>query len=147
RRRRRRERCSLRVAHARSTVMPTVAVHGYAPRIATHSGGRSDVRAGRFDMNISALAARLATPAVHWIALFALCSASIQGGLTKLFDFAGAIAEMHHIGLTPATPFAIATIVLEFAAPLAILSGKYRWLGALALAGFTVMATFVANRF
>lgn len=79
--------------------------------------------------------------------MLALCSAYIQGGLTKLFDLAGAIAEMNHFGLTPALPFAIATIVLELAAPLAILSGKHRWLGALALAGFTVMATFVANRF
>lgn len=98
-------------------------------------------------MSISSAAARSATPAVHWVALLALCSAYIQGGLTKLFDFAGAIAEMNHFGLTPAMPFAIATIVLELAAPLAILSGRYRWLGALALAGFTVMATFVANRF
>ena len=28
-----------------------------------------------------------------------------------------------------------------------ILTGFYRWLGALGLAGFTLMATFVANRF
>jgi len=98
-------------------------------------------------MSISSAAARLATPAIHWIALFALCSAYLQGGLTKLFNFAGAIAEMNHFGLTPAMPFAIATIALELAAPMLVLSGKYRWLGALALAGFTVMATFVANRF
>jgi uncharacterized membrane protein YphA (DoxX/SURF4 family) len=97
--------------------------------------------------SLSAAAARFATPAVHWIALLALCSAYIQGGLTKLFNFQGAIAEMNLFGLAPPVPFAIATIVLELAAPLAILSGRYRWLGALALAGFTLMATFVANRF
>ncbi len=96
---------------------------------------------------ISRRGARCATPAIHWIALLALCSAYIQGGLTKLFDFAGALAEMNHFGLSPAMPFAIATIVLQLAAPLAILSGRYRWLGALALAGFTVLATVVANRF
>jgi uncharacterized membrane protein YphA (DoxX/SURF4 family) len=96
---------------------------------------------------VSAVAARLVTPAMHWIALLALCSAYLQGGLTKLFNFDGAIAEMNHFGLTPAAPFAIATIALELAAPLAILSGWYRWFGALALAGFTLSATFLANRF
>lgn len=115
--------------------------------MAMHSGARSNVRAGCFDMTSSSGAARFVTPVVHWVALLALCSAYIQGGLTKLFDFAGAIAEMNHFGLTPAMPFAIATIVLELAAPFAILSGKYRWQGALALAGFTLVATFLANRF
>lgn len=111
-------------------------------------GAPSAVRAGRFDVAaFSLLAARLATPAIHWIALLALCSAYLQGGLTKLFNFNGAIAEMNQFGLTPPAPFAIATIVLELAAPLAILSGWYRWLGAVALAGFTLMATFIANRF
>jgi uncharacterized membrane protein YphA (DoxX/SURF4 family) len=97
--------------------------------------------------SVRVAARRFATPAVQWIALLALCSAYIQGGLTKLFSFDGAIAEMSNFGLTPPVPFAIATIVLELAAPLAILSGRYRWLGALVLAGFTLMATFVANRF
>jgi uncharacterized membrane protein YphA (DoxX/SURF4 family) len=96
---------------------------------------------------VSTVAARLSTPTVQWIALLALCSAYLQGGLTKLFNFDGAIAEMNHFGLTPAAPFAIATIALELAAPLAILSGWYRWFGALALAGFTLIATFLANRF
>ena len=112
-----------------------------------HIGARLDVRAGRFDMTSSSAAVRFATPAIHWAALLALCSAYIQGGLTKLLNFAGAMAEMNHFGLTPAMPFAIATIVLELAAPLAILSGKYRSLGALVLAGFTLVATFLANRF
>lgn len=96
---------------------------------------------------LSEVAARFAIPAMYRIALLAVCSAYLQGGLTKLFNFDGAIAEMNHFGLTPAAPFAIATITLELAAPLAILSGWYRWLGALALAGFTLIATFLANRF
>ncbi len=33
--------------------------------------------------------------------LSALCSAYIQGALTKLFDFEGAIQEMTHFGLLP----------------------------------------------
>jgi uncharacterized membrane protein YphA (DoxX/SURF4 family) len=96
---------------------------------------------------IEALAARLATPAVRWIALLALCAAYLQGGLDKAVDFNCAIAEMNHFGLAPAAPLAIAVIVLELGASALILTGFYRWLGALALAGFTLMATFIANRF
>src|ERR1700692_3099473 len=49
-------------------------------------------------------------------------------------------------GLSPAAPLAVATIVMEIVASILILTGFYR-LGALALAGFTFFATFVANRF
>jgi uncharacterized membrane protein YphA (DoxX/SURF4 family) len=67
--------------------------------------------------------------------------------LTKLVDFDGAIAEMQHFGLRPPLLFAIATIMLEIAASVAILLGYYRWLAALVLAAFTVVATLLANRF
>ncbi|MFT4253993.1 MAG: DoxX family protein [Caulobacter sp.] len=89
----------------------------------------------------------LTSPAVRWIALAGLCAAYVQGGLTKAFDFPGALAEMGHFGLSPAAPFAVAVIVLELAASAMILSGRLRWLGALALAAFTFAATFMANRF
>ena len=85
--------------------------------------------------------------AIRWIALLLLVSAYLQGGLDKAFDFAGAIGEMHHFGLEPAAPLALAVILLELGASLLILSGRLRWLGAIALAGFTLAATFVANRF
>ncbi|WP_420996802.1 DoxX family protein [Cupriavidus sp. 30B13] len=91
--------------------------------------------------------ARFAPAWVRWLALLALCAAYLQGGLTKLADFGGAIAEMQHFGLAPAAPLAAATIALELGASLLILGGWFRWLGALALAGFTVMASFLANRF
>jgi uncharacterized membrane protein YphA (DoxX/SURF4 family) len=43
---------------------------------------------------------------------------------------------------------ATAVIVLELGdASLMILTGFYRWLGAIALAGFTLMATLIALRF
>ena len=48
---------------------------------------------------------------------------------------------------SPAGPLAVAVIVLELGASALILTGFWRWLGALALAGFTLMATFVALRF
>jgi uncharacterized membrane protein YphA (DoxX/SURF4 family) len=84
---------------------------------------------------------------LRWIALLLLVSAYLQGGLDKAFDFAAAVGEMHHFGLEPAAPLALAVIVLELGASLLILSGRLRWLGALALAAFTLAATFVANRF
>ena len=87
------------------------------------------------------------SPAVRWAALLLLCAAYLQGGLNKAMDFNAAIAEMNHFGLSPAAPLAIAVIVLELGASTLILTGVLRWLGALALSGFTLLATLVALRF
>ncbi|HSS69669.1 MAG TPA: DoxX family protein [Casimicrobiaceae bacterium] len=81
------------------------------------------------------------------IALLALCGAYLQGGLQKIFDFDGAIAEAQHFGLPFPAGVAAATIVTELVASALVLTGVQRWLGALWLAGFTLIATFVANRF
>jgi uncharacterized membrane protein YphA (DoxX/SURF4 family) len=89
----------------------------------------------------------LGSVTVRWLALLALCAAYLQGGLNKAFDFAGATAEMRHFGLPYAGPLAALTIVVEIGASLLILAGVYRWAGALVLAGFTLCATLVANRF
>lgn len=84
---------------------------------------------------------------VRALALLALTSAYLQGGLTKALDFPSAIAEMTHFGLAPAAPLAAAVVALEIIAPLMVLSGVLRWAGALALAAFTVAASLLANRF
>ena len=84
---------------------------------------------------------------IRWLALLALCGAYLQGGFDKAADFAGAVAEMQQVGLTPAAPLAAFSIVVELVASLLILTGIQRWAGALVLAGFTLGATFVANRF
>lgn len=84
---------------------------------------------------------------VRWLAYLALCAAYLQGGLVKLSDFPGAVAEMAHFGLSPAALFAAGVIVLELGASALILTGFLRWLGALALAGFTLLATGMALRF
>ena len=96
---------------------------------------------------IERTAVRFMTPLVYWIALLGLCAAYLQGAFVKGTGFSGAIAEMEHFGLVPAIPFAIAVIALELGASVMILTGFYRWLGALALAGFTLMATLIALRF
>lgn len=88
-----------------------------------------------------------AGPIVRWIALLGLCAAYLQGGFNKLIDFPGAIAEMQHFGLSPPALLAAITIALELGASIMILVGIYRWIGALSLAAFTLMATFLANRF
>lgn len=94
-----------------------------------------------------ALKAAFTAPLLRWIALLGLCAAYLQGGYNKATDFASAVAEMQHFGLAPAAPLAAVVIVLEVGAALMILSGYRRWLGALLLAGFTLMASFVANRY
>ncbi|HEV7323850.1 MAG TPA: DoxX family protein [Bosea sp. (in: a-proteobacteria)] len=85
--------------------------------------------------------------ALRWFALLLLCAAYIQGPITKILDFPGALAEMTHFGLTPAPLFAVGVIVFELVATAMILTGRWRWLAALALAGFTLVATFIAIRF
>ena len=89
----------------------------------------------------------LNTPFIRGLILAAICAAYSQGGLVKVLDFNGAMAEMAHFGLQPAALFASLVIVLELGASALILTGFYRWLGALALAGFTLAATLMANRF
>ncbi len=96
--------------------------------------------------------ARVCTPVftshpVRWLGLLLLCSAYIQGALMKLFDFGSAIAEMEHFGLLPAKPFAAVVILFELGASTMVISGFCRWIGALSLATFTLIATFIALRF
>jgi uncharacterized membrane protein YphA (DoxX/SURF4 family) len=95
----------------------------------------------------SSLARIVASPVTRTVSLLALCAAYIQGPLTTIFDFTGALAEMDHFGLHPAAFFAVAVIVFELAASAMVVSGFLRWAGALALAGFTLLATSIALRF
>lgn len=93
------------------------------------------------------LARVVASPIVQTAALVALCAAYIQGPLTKIVDFNGALAEMNHFGLHPPAFFAVVVILFELTASAMVISGILRWAGALALAGFTFLATMIALRF
>ena len=84
---------------------------------------------------------------VSRLCLLLLCSAYLQGGLDKAFDFPSALAEMQHFGLAPALPFALLTIIGEIGGSILVITGYQRWLGAAYLGVFTLMATFIANRF
>lgn len=68
-------------------------------------------------------------------------------GVTKLFAFEGAIQEAAHFGLQPATPFAMAVILVQVVGSLVVIIGPKAWTGALALAVFTVAANFVGHAF
>jgi len=89
----------------------------------------------------------LAAGAVEWCCMLLLCSAYLQGGLDKAFDFQAALGEMQRFGVQPAFPFAVLTLVGEIGGSLLVLSGVMRWAGALYLGVFTLAATLVANRF
>lgn len=119
--------------------------------VPTAAAAMADVPAPRWkswgDRIVRAIYPAAAVPAIRFIALLALCSAYLQGGLDKLVDFGGAVAEAQHFGLPFAPAVASATIATELVGSALILSGVYRWLGALGLGGFTLIATFVANRF
>ena len=113
----------------------------------THDEPKPSVQMNLLDRLARAIGSLVATRPVYFIALLGLCAAYIQGGLTKLLDFNAAVAETQTFGLPFAAATAGATIVTELAGSALILTGIYRWLGALWLAGFTLFATFVANRF
>ena len=84
---------------------------------------------------------------VRWLGLLALCSIYILSGVTKLLDFSSAVAEMERYGLLPARPIAAVVVLFQLSASAMVISGFCRWIGALSLAVFTVLATFSALRF
>jgi len=88
------------------------------------------------DWNGTWLLARLALTCAYWV-----------GGLAKLFDFPGAIAEQQHFGLEPAALFAAATIAVELVGSALIVAGRWVWLGAGMLGVFTLLATVIAHAF
>ena len=81
------------------------------------------------------------------LARIALASAYAVGGLNKLLDFHGAIAEQAHFGLHPPAFFAGLTIAVELIGSALLVSGRFLWLGAGTLAVFTALATLIAHPF
>ena len=85
--------------------------------------------------------------ALTLLGLLGLCAAYLQGGLNKLLDYPGAVAEAAHFGLPLPAAAAAVTIALELLASAMVLTGRLRRLGALALMLFTLAATVIANRY
>ena len=89
----------------------------------------------------------LAWPLLWPLARLALVSAYLIGGFTKLFDFAGAIAEQEHFGLYPGWLWASLAILVELGGSALVLAGRWVWLGAGGLGVLTVVAMLTANDF
>ena len=86
---------------------------------------------------------------MHLLARAGLCLAYVYSGVDKLFDFPSAIAEQQHFGMSPPALFAAATIAVQLGGSALALYGRGvpAALGALALAGFTLLATFIGHPF
>ncbi len=89
---------------------------------------------------------------LHWPPLWhaarlALVSAYLLGGLTKLLDFTGAVAEQEHFGLYPGLLWAAVAIVVELGGSLLVVVNRFVWLGAGGLGVLTFIAMLTANAF
>ncbi|MGO4671357.1 DoxX family protein [Bosea sp. 2YAB26] len=87
-----------------------------------------------------------------WLVVLARVAVALPfmlSGIAKLFDFAGATAEVRGLtGLEPAAFFATLVILTQLGgSALLIAGGRYAWIGAAALAGFTILATLYAHAF
>lgn len=68
-------------------------------------------------------------------------------GLSKLADFKAAAAETRAFGLCPPALAAAAVIIVQLGGSALIIAGRGVGLGALALAGFTLAASFMGHAF
>ncbi|BAM88565.1 conserved membrane hypothetical protein [Bradyrhizobium oligotrophicum S58] len=93
------------------------------------------------------IAAILDWPWLWPLARLALVSAYLIGGVQKLTDFQGAIAEQAHFGLQPAALWAVAAIAVELIGSVLIMVNRLVWLGAGALGVLTLVAMLTANDF
>lgn len=93
------------------------------------------------------IAAILDAPGVAWIARLLLTSPFWVSGLLKLFDPQSAIAEVARFGLHPVVPVAAAVIALQIGGSLAVVLGRWAWLGAGGLGVFTALASLLGHAF
>jgi uncharacterized membrane protein YphA (DoxX/SURF4 family) len=89
----------------------------------------------------------LSWPSLLPISRIALVSAFLIGGIQKLIDFNGAVAEQAHFGLQPAWLWAAAAIVVELGGSVLVIFGRCVWLGAGGLGVLTAIAMLTANDF
>jgi uncharacterized membrane protein YphA (DoxX/SURF4 family) len=87
-----------------------------------------------------------------WVALAARTAVALPfliSGVAKALDFGGAVAEVRGLtGLEPAALFAVLVIITQLGgSALLIAGGRFAWIGAVALAGFTAIATLFAHAF
>jgi uncharacterized membrane protein YphA (DoxX/SURF4 family) len=81
------------------------------------------------------------------VSRIALVSAFLIGGIQKLLDFPGAVAEQAHFGLQPAWLWAAAAVLIELGGSALVVVGRWVWLGAGGLGVLTAVAMLRANDF
>ena len=99
------------------------------------------------DEGSHSLARLLASPGAQRAIRLALCSAFLFSGVTKLLDFQGALNEVRLlVGLEPAGIFAALIIAIQLGGSVLMLAGgPLALVGAMLLAGFTIVATLLAH--
>ncbi len=70
-----------------------------------------------------------------------------SAGLAAVLDFPAWTAEMAHFGLTPAPVFGVATAVWLLVGSALVILDRAAWLGAAALAVFTLLTIPIAHAF
>src|ERR1700761_9708780 len=102
---------------ARSTamIMPARGPPAFRLLISKVFGAHSAAPVGRFEMRIKTDTPRWIVALLSWPGLWplsraALVSSFLIGGIQKLVDFPGAIAEQAHFGLEPAPAWAAAAV-------------------------------------
>lgn len=88
-------------------------------------------------------------PLMLRLACVALAAAFVYSGFSKLLHFDVAMGEAAYFGLQPAALFAAAIIGMQLGGSVLMLfaSGRLQASGAIALAGFTVVATPIGHAF
>ena len=79
------------------------------------------------------------------VARLCLSLVFLWSGVSKLLDPAGGKAEVAALGVPAPSLFLVLTIACQIGGGLMVLLGLWAWLGALALLGFTVVATILAH--
>ena len=93
------------------------------------------------------IAVVLSSPWLLPLARIALVSAFLIGGVQKLIDFPGAVAEQEHFGLQPAWLWAAAAVIVELGGSALVVFERWVWLGAGGLGVLTAIAMVVADDF
>lgn len=81
------------------------------------------------------------------VLLFLLCGPYIYWGVTRLLDIDAGIKEMEAYGLLPPAPLSAVAILIQLGASVMVVTGFWRWIGALSLAAFTLAAALIAHPF
>lgn len=88
------------------------------------------------DSRIVALVGRVLLTFMFW-----------SSGIAKIVDWQGGLGDMAHFHLNPPAAYNLATLVTQLVGSALIITGRYTWLGAGALAVFTVLTIPIAHDF